>query len=136
MVVVLAVASGLGPTAITATRVQNALNDTFDNLTILQQQELGRQVPAGLSLSSLAVCKRHGAKGSGSGPGDGWVCTVKIIQPPPRADTIDVTYDVRVRSNGCYTAEGPESFIGQRTLPGTRGTLNPLFQFDGCFDTT
>ena len=56
--------------------------------------------------------------------------------PPPHIDTVDVHYDVTVRPDGCYTATGPETFLGQRLLPGRNGTLNPLFEFDGCFDTS
>jgi hypothetical protein len=135
-VALLAVLANVGPTAITSKRLEAAINTTFDNLTILQQELLGRAVPANRSLSSGANCRRHGGGTSNSGPGDDWVCTITIVVPPPRPDTIEVTYDVRVRPNGCYTTEGPPSFIGQRVLPGAHGALNPLFQFDGCFNTT
>jgi hypothetical protein len=121
---------------ITASRLDSAINSTFDNLTALQQQLLGRVVPAGLSLSSVATCTRGGGGPRTSGPGDDWSCTITIVVPPPRPDTIDVHYDVTVRPNGCYATAGPETFLGQRLLPGKNGAVNPLFEFDGCFDTT
>ena len=71
-----------------------------------------------------------------TGPGGDWGCTIAITTPPPHIDTVDVHYDVTVRPDGCYTATGPETFLGQRLLPGRNGTLNPLFEFDGCFDTS
>jgi hypothetical protein len=48
-----------------------------------------------------------------------------------------VGFDVNVRANGCYTAEGPPSVIGPATIrrPGRGFAPNPLSVFDGCFDT-
>jgi hypothetical protein len=42
-----------------------------------------------------------------------------------------------VRANGCYTAEGPPTEIGRLTLRTRTGrnVVNPLYEFDGCFET-
>ena len=41
-----------------------------------------------------------------------------------------MNYDVNVKPNGCYTAEGPATIGGVMV----RGTPNPLHAFDGCFE--
>lgn len=47
-----------------------------------------------------------------------------------------MSYDVDVKPNGCYTAEGPPGFIGPLTIrrPNHAPIVNPLFRFDGCFE--
>jgi hypothetical protein len=70
-----------------------------------------------------------------SGQGDDWHCTLSVIGR--QAQQMPVGFDVNVRANGCYTAEGPPSVIGPATIrrPGRGFGPNPLFVFDGCFDT-
>jgi ABC-2 type transport system permease protein len=48
-----------------------------------------------------------------------------------------MTFDVSLRANGCYTAQGPPSIIGPLRIRDLRGRpfLNPLYAFDGCFGT-
>ncbi len=47
-----------------------------------------------------------------------------------------MNYDVAVKPNGCYTADGPETFIGPLTIHrhDEPPILNPLFRFNGCFE--
>jgi ABC-2 type transport system permease protein len=134
----LGAASNWGPVAITQSRVQNSFTPTFTNLTFLQQQELGRNVPAGAKLSILPSCRRRA--GTSQGPGDDWACMLDVLIPQPGANPFNptiVTYDVSVQSNGCYKADAPPSFVGQQMMRAAHGRLvvNPLFTIYGCFDT-
>jgi hypothetical protein len=45
---------------------------------------------------------------------------------------------VSVRSNGCYKADAPPSFVGAQMMRTASGAsvVNPLFSIYGCFDTT
>lgn len=49
-----------------------------------------------------------------------------------------VIYDVSVKSDGCYKAEAPPSFIGAQLMTNAHGhsIVNPLYVIYGCFDTT
>ncbi len=137
LIALLAVAAGWGPPAITAARLQAAITPTFNDLTLLQQRLLGRTVPAGAKLNILPSCRRRA--GTTQGPGDDWVCTLDVLIPQPGANPFQdtpVTYDVSVKSNGCYKAEAPPSFVGQQMMRDAHGqsVVNPLFTIYGCFD--
>jgi hypothetical protein len=43
-----------------------------------------------------------------------------------------------VKSDGCYKAEAPPSFVGQQLMTDAHGrsVVNPLYVIYGCFDTT
>ena len=136
--VLVAYACTWGPTGITEQRLENSVNATFGRLTVYQQQLLGRVVPANASLKSFVSCIRRGH--TSRGPGDDWACSLQIYAPNAAGSNITqfhVNYEVAVQSNGCYRAEGPPAFIGQRTMTvaGGREVVNPLFIFYGCFDT-
>ena len=139
LIAVLAAASGWGPQAITAGRLEATLAPAFNDLTLLQQRQLGRTVPAGARLRILPTCSRRA--GTAQGPGDDWVCTLDVLIPQAGSDPFQqtpVTYDVSVKSNGCYKAEAPPSFVGQQLMRDARGrsVVNPLFTIYGCFDTS
>src|SRR6202043_4160456 len=110
----------------------------FNQLTILQQEEIGRQVPAGAKLNIvLPTCSRRGS--TPRGPGD-WVCTLNILIPPPGSlppQPTPVSYDVSVQSDGCYKAQSPPAFIGQQLMRDAGGAqvVNPLYTIYGCFNT-
>jgi hypothetical protein len=132
----LAIASNWGPSGITAVRVKNSITPTFNNLTLLQQQELGRVVPPGARLNVLTSCSRRGS--APAGPGN-WICTLTVFIPQPGAvpfQQTPVTYDVTVQSSGCYKAESPPSFVGQQSMRDADGNqvVNPLFVIYGCFN--
>ncbi len=42
------------------------------------------------------------------------------------------------KSDGCYKAEAPPSFVGQQMMTAAHGrsVVNPLYTIYGCFDTT
>ena len=135
-VVVLALAGNWGPAGVTAARLQASLAPEFNNLTLLQQRQLGREVPAGARLNILPTCSRRGS--TPSGPGD-WVCTLNVIIPQAGAvpfQQTPVTYDVSVSSDGCYKAQSPPAFIGQQLMRDSAGhqVVNPLYTIYGCLD--
>jgi len=138
VIAVLVVASSLGPPGVTAARLDRSIASTFDNLTILQQRLLGHQVPAGAALNILPTCTRHG--GLTRGPSDDWLCHLDVYSLTPGSTPYreaSVTYDVSVTANGCYQAEAPPTFVGEQTMRAVnqQNVINPLFAFNGCFDT-
>ncbi len=136
VVAFLAIASNWGPAGVTAKRLNASITPTFNNLTLLQQRELGRPVAPGARLNVLPSCSRRAS--TPTGPGD-WICTLTVLIPQPGAvpfQTTPVTYDVTVQANGCYKAESPPSFVGQQTMRAASGhqVVNPLFVLYGCFN--
>jgi ABC-2 type transport system permease protein len=139
LVVLLGLAGGAGPAAVTRARLEASVSSVFERLTALQQRELGRPVPAGARLGLLTRCFRHA--GRSVGPGDDWSCSLILVRPaggPEALQTTNVTYDTSVRSEGCYKAQAPPSFVGSQTMTDARGrsVVNPLFSIYGCFDTS
>ena len=53
MIAFLAIASNWGPAGVTAARLKASITPTFNNLTVLQQRELGRAVAPGARLNVL-----------------------------------------------------------------------------------
>jgi ABC-2 type transport system permease protein len=134
VIAVLGAVSDIGPSSITDTKLDHSIARTFANLTAVQQELIGRHVPAGSHLPDGAVCYRPGVRNAYRGPGDNWSCTLYI--PNTTSEPTEVHYDVAVKPNGCYTAEGPETFIGPLTIrrPNGERVLNPLFRFSSCFE--
>jgi ABC-2 type transport system permease protein len=138
-VAALAIGANWGPSAVTASKLEAAIKPTFNNLTLLQQHLLGRKVPKGAHLNDFAQCQRR--SGSLKGQGDDWVCTMNmliVLDGPNPFSFTPVAFDVSVKANGCYKADGPAGFIGQPTMRDAHGnqTVNPLYSFNGCFDPT
>jgi ABC-2 type transport system permease protein len=136
LVAFLAIASNWGPAGDTAAKLKASLEPTFNNLTLLQQRELGRVVAPGAKLNVLTSCSRRAS--APKGPGD-WICTLDVFIPQPGAQPFNqtpVTYDVSLQSNGCYKAESPPTFVGQQTMNDAQGrqVVNPLFVIYGCFN--
>jgi ABC-2 type transport system permease protein len=137
VIALLAIAGNWGPTPVTAHRLQANFENSFNNLTILQQRELGRVVPRGARLNILPYCSRRGS--TPRGPGD-WVCTMTVFTPQPGANPFSqtpVSYDVSVQSDGCFKAQSPPAFIGQQLMKDASGheIVNPLYTIYGCFNT-
>ena len=136
VVAFLAIAANWGPAGDTAARLKASIMPAFNNLTLLQQRELGRYVPRGAKLNVLTSCSRRAS--TPSGPGD-WICTLDVFIPQPGAEPFQetpVSYDVSLQWDGCYKAESPPSFVGQQTMKaaGGRQVVNPLFVIYGCFN--
>jgi ABC-2 type transport system permease protein len=136
VVAFLAVASNWGPAGDTAARLKASIMPAFEDLTLLQQRELGRYVPRGAKLNVITSCSRRAS--TPSGPGD-WICTLDVFIPQLGAEPFQqtpVNYDVSLQWNGCYKAESPPSFVGQQTMQAAGGhqVVNPLFVIYGCFN--
>jgi ABC-2 type transport system permease protein len=137
-VVIAALAFGcsLGPTGATASRVSSTIGSVFNNVTLLQQQLIGRRVPPNAHLYVRPECYRPGAQSAG--PGD-WSCYVYVFLP--QANSVpyqlqQVEYDVSVQYNGCWKAQSPPAFVGDATMQDAAGrsVANPLFIVYGCFN--
>jgi ABC-2 type transport system permease protein len=137
VIALFAVAGNWGPVGVTPAKVKASFIPAFSNLTILQQQELGRNVPAGAKLNfALPSCSRRGS--TPNGPGD-WVCTINVLIPtqgalPPQPTP--VSYDISIQGDGCYKAQSPPAFIGQQLMRAADGSqvVNPLYTIYGCFN--
>lgn len=135
---VLIAAISSGPTTITRARLAGSISRNFEQLTLLQQRELGRSVPADprVDLKTNCVRRNHSA----GGPGDDWVCTMTLLTAQTGYNPLElaqVAYDVSAKANGCYRADAPPTFVGEQTLTGADGArfVNPLFTIYGCFNT-
>jgi ABC-2 type transport system permease protein len=136
VVALLALACSVGPTGVSAYRVAYAVGREFNNVTLLQQQLIGRRVPANAQLQVQPQCNRRGAKAIG--PGD-WNCNIYVYLPQPNSVPYQLTsveYDVSVQYNGCYKAQSPPAFLGGQTMVDANGrnVTNPLFIVYGCFN--
>jgi hypothetical protein len=130
------VLAGCGPVDITRAKLQDDFGPTFRNMYVLQQKLLGhtpRSVPARVS---RARCVKGGNGTPDRGPGDNWTCLVDW--PAADGHIEGLTYEVDVKPEGCYTAQGPATYVGQQTMRAAdgRSVTNPLFEFDGCLDTS
>ena len=129
-----AVAIGCGKSAITASRIEPALETTFANLVELQISRMGLRPMIVPDFAVTAICRRQAAPRE-TGSGD-WVCTL-VWQGPDRR-TLRDTYDLFVTTDGCYTATIAGETLGGPTLkaPDGHAVKNLLYAFEGCFDTT
>lgn len=131
-------ATACGSGGITARRVDASVAPTFANLYVLQQAQNGATVSAS-GLHSQATCTRGDQSTPDSGAGEDWVCQVQWAKQGPASPAV-ATYSLHVQTNGCYTAEGdgPADINGSPTVTTQNGdvVVNPLYKFDGCFDTT
>ncbi|GHF21460.1 MULTISPECIES: hypothetical protein [Streptomyces] len=120
-------AAGCGGGGITEARLEAAVGPEFRNLYVRQQIVLHGE-HNGVTPDAWAHCTESGSVND-------WACVVRwpsgggIIRP--------ISYEVEVRSNGCFTAQGPAGVVGQQRVAGADGErhTNPLYAFDGCFDT-
>jgi len=131
------VLGGCGGSPITATRLADSVAPTFANLYVRQQAERGKPGVSAADLGVRATCARTDPTTTDHGAGSDWVCAVQWLVAGP-GTPVGASYDVSVQPNGCYTADGPASVVGQQTLVGADGStvVNPLWQFNSCFDTT
>jgi ABC-2 type transport system permease protein len=139
LIVLLGAGTSLGPTAVTRARLEASISSAFSDLTVLQQQELGRAIAKGAKLHLHTICSRHA--GRSEGPGDDWTCTLTVLNALPGSEPFIVTpivYDVSAKSDGCFKADAPPSFVGQQmmTVAHGRSVVNPDYTIYACFDTT
>ncbi|MBV9819984.1 MAG: ABC transporter permease subunit [Solirubrobacterales bacterium] len=136
VIAALALATDLGPVGITRARLTASMAPEFNQVTLLQQQLIGRAVPPDATFYIKPNCFKRAAVSVG--PGD-WTCTMNVFLPRPGRVAFErspVDYDVSVASNGCYKAQSPPAFIGGQTMPDARGrsVVNPLYIVYGCFN--
>ncbi len=131
LVAALALTACGGPD-VTQARLEDAVGPTFAQLYQRQQDLLGKPTPA--TPEASATCHRSGAHAAASGAGDDWICVLLLQVGGPQAI---FTYELNVAADGCYTADGPPALVGGKSLLTPTGTsrVNPLFAFDGCFDS-
>ena len=131
---VLIAGSGVGPTGITADRVQAAVGSTFERLVVLQYRWRTHTQPQNAAPQLRSSCQRTGHGSANDGAGDDWSCVLHIVHPQAAAP---IGLEVTVRANGCYTADAPPGIVGPRQIRDVRGRTftNPLYAFDGCLPT-
>jgi ABC-2 type transport system permease protein len=139
LIVLLGVAVNWGPVAVTKLRLEASISPAFNDLTRLQSEERGINPPEGAKLKLHTSCLRRARVSQG--PGDDWSCTMNVLTPLPGANPFKVTpvtYEVSVKSNGCYKAQAPPAFVGRQLMADEHGRsiVNPLFIIYGCFDIT
>jgi hypothetical protein len=124
--------SACGDTVVTAARLEDSIGPTYAALYERYVQLKGHPLPPGTAQAS-ADCHRSDSRAGDQGAGDDWSCRL-LLQVGSPVDA--VTYEVNAKADGCYTADGPPTVVGGRTLHTATGkdVVNPLFAFDGCID--
>ena len=128
-----AVAFSACTSSITQTRVDNAVGPTFAQLYRLQHELMG--FPPVNDPQASAHCQRTGRGVPNSGAGDDWICQLSLAVGGQFQSIF--TYDLSVKADGCYVADGSPALVGGAMLTAGNGQtkVNPLFAFDGCFDS-
>ncbi len=126
-------ACACGSTAITADRVERAIEPTFANLVAVQVSRLKLPPLAPSDFDVAASCRRVTA-GRDRGSGE-WMCHVRWLAPDRQP--LKDAFDVVVTADGCYTASAEGEQLGGATLRASDGSVvrNLLRTFEGCFDT-
>ena len=119
--------------SITQARVENAVGPAFAHLYRLQHHLMG--FPPVVDPQASAQCQRTGRGVPNSGAGDDWICQLSLVVDGQFQSVY--TYDLSVKADGCYVADGSPALVGGAMLTAGNGQtrVNPLFAFDGCFDT-
>jgi hypothetical protein len=123
-------------TDVTRPRVEGSLGPVFANLYVQQQALLGHPGLTPAAVAPKASCDKGGPRVVDKGAGSDWICQVGWTDATGKAQ--NGKFELQVRSNGCYLAGGPSKLVGPLTIRATTGkyVINPVFEFDGCFDTT
>lgn len=107
--------------------------EVFAGLYVQQQTSLGRTDVARDALQATATCRRTGT--TESGPGDDWTCSVTYVDGATSGTQV---FEVQVKPDGCWKAEGPPSVQPAELVDALTGRSapNPLAEYDGCLDTS
>lgn len=121
------------PHDVTRPRLEKSLNETFTNLYLQQAKTLGHAGVTAASIGAHTTCHRTSSK-KDVGAGPDWICHVKWKDNTGTAQ--DGKFEVAAKANYCYVAGGPSKIVGTLQITDTRGrqVLNPLFEFDACYD--
>jgi hypothetical protein len=101
-----------------APTLADSVGRTYGHLYERSQQQAGNTTAEPVRI--LAVCVRGGEETPDRGPGDDWRCRVEHLRlngPPP------VTYEVTLKPDGCFTAEGPPAVVAALTTTVRLGVL-------------
>jgi ABC-2 type transport system permease protein len=131
---VLAGLASVGPTALSAERLEASITTTFGNLTEVRYHWQTGQA-ADSTTPWKATCNRgqiRQLESGGSGPGDDWACT--IIDTRPEDGLAPTVLDVSLKANGCFTAQASPGAVGPLYVNDEDGEkfINPMYAFDGC----
>ena len=120
---------------VTASLVHDTFDRTFIRLYAIQQADLGRPNVRPGHFFAVASCQKGLAGSAQTGAGDNWVCVEQWQEVG--GHFAEATYELSVRTDGCFEATGPADVVGGPLLEGPTGEaiVNPLAQFDACFAT-
>jgi hypothetical protein len=127
--------AGCGSTGITSDRVSGSVAPTFEHLYRWKQQLEGASTAK--PLDTKARCVKGDASVRDEGAGSNWVCTISFLVDGP--DTpVSFNWNLTVKPNGCWTAEGTPVQLGGQTIRTRAGkpVANPIYAVDGCFPAT
>ncbi len=130
-----AVASGCASTGITSDRVSRSVAPTFEHMYRWKQRLEGASTAK--PLDTRAHCVKGDASVRDEGAGSNWVCTITFLVDGP--DTpVSFNWNLTVKPNGCWTAEGTPLQLGGQTIRTRAGktVADPIYAVDGCFPAT
>ncbi len=123
---------------ITRSRIEKSVAPTFSNLWVVTEAQHGRKITAS-ALRTKVQCIRGDNAEPDKGPGEDWSCNLAWIENAAGVPGA-AAYTLHVHPNGCYSADGdgPVDLNGSPSLtrPDGASVVNPLWQFDGCFDNS
>jgi hypothetical protein len=124
--------TGCGTPA-TPDAVSSSFSEVFAGLYLDQQASLGRTDLTRESMQARSNCKRHGS--NAQGPGEDWLCLVQFTDADA---TSTQSFELQVKPDGCWKAEGPPTVQPAMLADPLTGrlTVNQLAEFDGCLDTS
>ena len=122
---------------VTRARLERTLPPTFARLYVQQARILGHKGVTVQSLHARAECDKGGPNVADQGPGNNWICLMKWHDPNIDETLLPGKFELNVHGNDCFTAGGPSKIVGLAAITDTRGkdVMNPVFEFDGCFDS-
>lgn len=127
----LALLAGCGP-SYQADDLADPVGRAFSHLYARGESEAGRTDVTAESLRTTTTCQRGGGDTLDEGPGDDWRCLVSFTDPAMGAK--QVLYEVVLKPDGCFSADGPPAVVGDARVRHADGVsrLNPIYAFDGC----
>ena len=120
-------------TPATPPALSSSVAEVFAGLYAGQQSRLGRTDVTPASLQPRARCSRSGS--AQQGPGEDWICLIQYVD----ADTTATqSFEVQMKPDGCWKAEGPPATQPAMLADPLTGRLsvNQLAEFDGCLDVS
>lgn len=123
--------TGCGP-SYGADALAHAVGQSFANLYQQSTGLAGRTDVEADRLHATTSCQRGGGDTPDAGPGDDWHCLVTFADPV--LGVRQVAYEVALKPDGCFTADGPPAVVGDAHITAADGRwrVNPVYAFDGC----